>query len=119
MCVDYYQLNKLNIKNKYPLPRIDDLFDHVSGETIISNINLSIDYHQLHIKDEVIHKTIFRTRYGHYEFVVLPFVLSREPITFLCLMNNVLHEYLDRLVLVFMDDILVYSKNEEEHKEHL
>ena len=98
----------MTIKNSYPLPRIDDLFDQVRGASIFSKIDLRIGYHQLIIKEEDISKTTFRTRYGHYGFVVLPFGLKNSPATFMCLMNNVLNKYLDKFVLVFIDDILVY-----------
>ena len=118
MCIDYRQLNKLTIKNRYPLPQINDISDQVRGASVFSKIDLRTGYHQLIIKEEDISKTSFRTRYGHYEFVVLPFGLTNAPATFMCLMNSVLNKYLDKFVLVFIDDILVYSKSEEEHKEH-
>jgi hypothetical protein len=110
---------KTTINSKYLLPRINDLFDQLGGSSIFSKIDLRSGYHQVYIKDEYIHKTSFRTRYGHYEFVVVPFGLTNAPTTFMCLMNNVLINFLDKFALVFIDDILIYSKNREEHEEHL
>ena len=101
------------VKNKYPLLRIDDLFDQMKGTKVFSKIDLRYGYHQVRIKDEGIHKTAFRTRYGHYEFVVVPFGLTNALATFMFLMNSVFSRYLDKFVLVFLDDILIYSKNEE------
>jgi hypothetical protein len=99
------------VKNKYPLPRIDDLFDQLKDAKIFSKIDLRSGYHQVRIKEEYISKTSFRIRYGHYEFIVVPFGLSNAPVVFMCLMNGVLQEYLDKFFIVFLDDIIVYSKS--------
>ena len=107
------------MKNKYPFPRIDDLFDQMRGAKVFSKIDLRSGYHQVRIKDEDIHKTTLRERYGHYEFVVVPFGLTNAPVTFMCRMNSAFSRYFDKFVLVFLDDIIIYSKNEEEHEEHL
>jgi hypothetical protein len=117
--MDFRQLNKVTMKNKYPLPRIDDLFDQLKNEKIFSKVDLRSGYHQVRIKEEDISKTAFQTRYGHYEFTVVPFGLSNAPIVFMCLMNGIFREYLDKFVIVFLDDILIYSKSEEEHEQHL
>jgi hypothetical protein len=105
----------MTIKNKYPFPRIDDLFDQLRGAVVFSNIDLKSIYHQISVKDEDIHKKTFRTRYGNYEFDVVSFGLANAPATFMCLMNSMLNKYLDKFVLVLMDDILVHSKNRKEH----
>ncbi|KAD6120027.1 hypothetical protein E3N88_11298 [Mikania micrantha] len=119
MCIDYRELNKLTVKNRYPLPRIDDLFDQLQGSSFYSKINLHSGYHQLRVKEEDVPITAFRTRYGHYEFLVMPFGLTNAPAIFMDLMNRVCRPYLDKFVIVFIDDILIYSKTKEDHEQHL
>ncbi|GJT96653.1 putative reverse transcriptase domain-containing protein [Tanacetum coccineum] len=112
-------MNKLTVKNRYPLPRIDDLFDQLQGSSVYSKIDLRSGYHQVQVREEYIPNTTFRTRYGHYEFQVMPFGLTNAPAVFMDLMNWVCNPYLDKFVIVFIDDILIYSKNKKEHEEHL
>src|SRR5919205_2779689 len=119
MCVDYRPLNEVTIKNKYPLPRIDLLFDQLAGARVFSKIDLRSGYHQIKIRPEDIPKTAFSTRYGLFEYLVMSFGLTNAPAHFMYLMNSVFMPELDRFVVVFIDDILVYSKTEEEHAEHL
>ncbi|GKC25089.1 putative reverse transcriptase domain-containing protein [Tanacetum coccineum] len=119
MCIDYWELNKLTVNNLYPLPRIDDLFDQLQGSSVYSKIDMRSSYHQLSVREEDIPKTAFRTRYGHYEFQVMPFGLTNAPVVFMDLMNRVCKPYLDKFMIVFIDDILIYSKSKQEHEEHL
>ncbi|TYJ99751.1 pol protein [Cucumis melo var. makuwa] len=119
LCIDYRELNKVTVKNRYPFPRIDDLFDQLQGATMFSKIDLRSGYHQLRIKDGDVLKTTFCSRYGHYEFIVMSFGLTNAPAVFMDLMNIVFREFLDTFVIVFIDDILIYSKTEAEHEEHL
>jgi hypothetical protein len=119
MCLDYRALNKITIKNRYPLPRIEELFDQVQGAKVFSKIDLRSAYHQVRIAEEDIFKTAFNTRYGHYEWLVLSFGLTNAPSTYQNLVNNVFKELLDVCVIVYLDDILVYSKNAEDHEKHL
>nr|GEU96101.1 putative reverse transcriptase domain-containing protein [Tanacetum cinerariifolium] len=119
MCIDYHELNKLTVKNRYPLSTIDDLFDQLQGSSVYSTIDLQSGYHQLGIKEEDILITTFRTRYGHFEFQVMPFGLTNAPAVFMDLINRVCKPYLNKFVIVFIDDILVYSKDIEEHEKHL
>jgi hypothetical protein len=119
MCIDYRALNEVTIKNKYPLPRIEDLFDQLRGASVFSKIDLRSGYHQLKIRPSDILKTTFITKYGFYEFMVMSFGLTNVPAYFMYLMNSVFMDYLDKFVVVFIDDILIYSQNEQEHEEHL
>ena len=119
LCIDYRQLNRVTIKNRYPLPRIDDLFDQLRGARVYSEIDPRTSYHQLRVRDTYIPKTVFRTRYGHFEFTVMPFGLTNVPAAFMDLMPRVFQTYLDQFVVVFVDDILIYSQSEWEHEYHL
>ena len=115
LCIDYEELNKRAIKNKYLLPHIEDLFDQPREATIFSKIDIRLGYHQIKIKGGDVPKTVFRTRYGHYEFVVMSFGLINAPTVFMELMNRLFKDCLDTFVIVFIDDILVYSKMDQEH----
>ena len=119
MCIDYRKINKVIMKNKYPLPRIKDLFDQLKGAGVFSKIDLRSGYFQLRVKEVDVPKTAFRTRYGHYEFLVMPFGLTNAPAAFMDLMNRVLRPYVDHFIVVFIHDILVYSKDAQEHEKHL
>ncbi|GJY66597.1 putative reverse transcriptase domain-containing protein [Tanacetum coccineum] len=119
MCINYQELNKLTVKNCYPLPRIDDLFDQLQRSSVYSKIDPRSGYHQLRVREEDIPKTAFRTRYGHYEFQVMPVGLTNAPTVFMDLMNRVCKPYLDKFMIAFIDDILIYSKTKQEHEEHL
>ena len=119
MCVDYRPLNEVTIKNKYPLPRIDILFDQLSGARYFSKIDLRLGYHQIKIRKEDIPKTAFSTRYGLYEFTVMSFGLTNAPAYFMYLMNSIFMEELDVFVIIFIDDILIYSKTQEDHARHI
>jgi hypothetical protein len=119
MCVDYRSLNEVTIKNKYPLPWIEDLFDQMKGASIFSKIDLRSGYHPLKIRESDIPKTAFHTRYGLYEYTVMSFGLTNAPSYFMYLMNKVFMEYLDKFIVVFIDDIPIFSKTMKEHEEHL
>ena len=118
-CVDYRALNNITVKDRYPLPRVDELLDQLHGATLFTSLDLWQGYHQVRIAPEDIHKSAFNTRYGSYEFLVLPFGLTNAPSSFMRLMNNVLSEYLDKFVVVFLDDVLIYSKSEADHVQHV
>lgn len=119
LCIDYRGLNKVSVKNKYALPRIDELMDRLAGAKVFSKIDLRAGYHQIRIREEDIPKTAFRTRYGHFEFTVLPFGLTNAPATFQALMNDTFRDMLDTCVVVYLDDILCYSNSIKEHEKHL
>jgi hypothetical protein len=119
LCVDYHKLNEVTIKNKYPLPKIEDLFDQLNGAKAFSKIDLRTGYHQLKVRESDIPKTAFTTRYGLFQYTVMSFGLTNAPAYFMNLMNMVFMKFLEKFVVVFIDDILVYSKTEEEHAEHL
>ena len=119
LCIDYREINKVTVKNKYLLPCIDDLFDWLQSTSMFSKIDLRSRYHQPRIRGEDIPKTTFRTRYGHYEFLVMPFGLTNALVAFMDLMNRVFKELLDKLIIAFINDILIYSRSREEHREHL
>ena len=119
LCIDYQQLNRVTIKNRYPLSRIDDLFDQLRGAWVYSKIDLCTGYHQLRVREADIPKIAFQTQYGHFKFTVMPFGLTNASAAFMDLMHKVFQPYLDRFVMVFVDDILIYSKSEEEHEDHL
>ncbi|GJZ07540.1 putative reverse transcriptase domain-containing protein [Tanacetum coccineum] len=119
MCIDYWELNKQTIKNRYPLPRIDNLFDQLHGSSVYSKIDLRSGYHQLRVREEDILKTAFKTRYSHYEIQVMAFGLTNSPAVFMDLMNRVCKPYLDKFVIVFINDILIYSKSKQEYEKHI
>ena len=119
LCIDYRQLNRVTVKNRYPLSRIDDLFDQLRGARVYSKIDLRTGYHQLRVRETEVPKTVFRTRYGNFEFTVMPFRLTNAPAAFMDLMHRVFQPYLDQFVVVFVDDILIYSQSEWEHEDHL
>ncbi|GJR16335.1 putative reverse transcriptase domain-containing protein [Tanacetum coccineum] len=119
MYIDHRELNKLTVKNRYPLPRIDDLFDQLRGACPFLKIDFQLGYHQLRVHEDAIPKTAFRMRYRHFESTVMPFGLTNAPAVFMDLMNRVCKPYLGRFVIVFIDDILAYSKSKEEHEVYL
>ncbi|XP_019097821.1 PREDICTED: uncharacterized protein LOC109131377, partial [Camelina sativa] len=118
-CIDYRGLNRVTVKNKYPLPMTDELLDQLRGATWFSKVDLASGYHHIPIDEADVRKTAFRTRYGHYEFVLMPFGFTNVPAAFMRLMNSMFQEFMDVSVIIFIDDILVYSKSPEEHTVHL
>ena len=119
LCVDYQHLNKLTIKNKYPLSRMDDLLDQLRGAAVFSKIDLRSGYHQILVKPKDVQKTAFRSRYGHYEYVVMSFGVTNATTIFMDYMNRIFRPYLDQFVIIFIVDILIYSESREKHVEHL
>ena len=119
MCIDYQALNKITVKNRYPLPKIEELLDRLHGAKYFTKIDLASGYHQIRVRESDIQKTAFVSRYGSFEYMVMPFGLCNAPATFQRVMNTILREGLDKFVLVFLDDILIYSKTLEEHLEHI
>ena len=119
MCIDYRSLNKITVKNRYPLPRIEELLDRLHGARYFSKIDLHSGYHQIRVREADIAKTAFVTRYGSFEYLVMPFGLCNAPATFQRIVNTILRDGLDKFVLVFLDDILIFSRTKEEHEQHI
>lgn len=119
LCVDYRALNAVTVRNSFPPPRIDELFDRLHGATVFSRLDLSSGYYQIAMDSNDVEKTAFRTRYGHYQFKVMPFGLTNAPATFMSLMNQVFYDYVDDFIIIYLDDILVYSRNDQQHLAHL